>query len=403
MPAATATAVGGQVRAQALRRTCWRLAVLLGLSWTALLLLGGTAHAACDEPTCEQPSGSSGPGAAPDVPLVGRLLAGVDEPAGKPLQKVTDLTTTALHGLRGTTPAADPVPADAADEVDAMPALPDAGTFAAAPAGPAAITADPVELVTSTVRGAVHATGDRLLLEDLPSVRTTVTPLVDGLARQLVDTADATVDAVEVLTAPLPLAGGLTPALRTAVDTLSLTTRLVVEATGTVTGSVDRVVGEVGGVTAALLSPVVEAVEDATGPAGDAAGTGTGGGSSPAADSAGPALSLGVVMVRGEAPHTDRDSDTRTLPGPAVPPPDATDLLPAVQPAADTVTALPVPVSGAGSISGNGGATSAPRPDHPLARVVPGPAGSHGATAPVACPTGAMPGTPAADPAFSPD
>lgn len=399
MPAATATAVGGQVRVPALRRTCWRLAVLLGLSWAALLLLGGTAHAACDEPTCEQPSGPTGQETGAEVPMVGQLLASADDPTTtRPLQRVTDLTTTALDGLRGTTPADDA--ADQGDAVDTMPALPDAAVADDAPAAaPAATTGlDVGELVTSTV----EATGERLLLQDVPSVRSTVTPLVDGLARQVVGTADAAVDAVEVLAAPLPLAGELTQTLRTAVDTLSRTTRLAVDATDTVTGSVDEVVG----VTATVISPVISpVVEKITGPAdaGDAAGPTTGSAPAPAAGSTGSGPALGVVMVRVDGPQAGDQAATRALSGPAVPPPNATALMPAVQPAADTVTALPVPVSGAGSISGNGGATSAPRPDHPLVRVVPGSAGAHEVTEPVACPTGPMPGTPAADPAFSPD
>ncbi len=393
MAAATATAVGGQVRSRAVRRTCWRLAVLLGLSWAALLLLGGTAHAACDDATCEQPAAPAQPGA--EVPMVGELLANADEPTTpQPLRQVADLTATALDGLRGTTPAHTPDPAAA---VDALPALPAAGAHTPAAAAPST-GVDAAGLLTNTVRDTVEATGEKLTLKDVPSIRATVTPLVDSLTRQVVGTADDAVDTVETLAAPLPLAGGLAQTLRTAVGTLSLASQLAVDATDAVTGSVDEVVGT----TAAVIAPVVEQVTHPAG-TGDSAGPTTGAGPAPSAADAATGPALGVVTVRLDAPHADLASGTRTLSGPAVPPPDAVALTPVAQPAADTVTALPVPVSGAGFTPGNGGAASAPRPDHPLARVAPEPLAARPATAPVACPAGPMPGTPAADPAFSPD
>lgn len=400
MTSATATAFGGQVRsgrgARALARGCWRLVILLGLSWAALLLLGGTAHAACDEPACDQAAGPAAPEAAADVPLVGKLLADAgDARAAKPLQQVADLATTAVDSLRRTTPATpDAAPLPAADVIDEVTA-----PVTAADPAPAGVTrVDAVGLLTNTVRSTADATGESLRLENVPSVRSTVTPLVDGLARQVVDSADAAVDAVEVLAAPLPLAGGLTETLRTAVGALEMTARLAVGATDAVTGSVDDVVA----VTSSVLSPVVDTV---TGPigTGDAAGPATDAGPTPAPSTSGSEPVHRVVAIPVDAPHTAQVSDTRALSGPAVPPPDALDVSYGMQSAADTVTALPVPVSGAGSITGNGGAPSAPRPDHPLARVAPEPAGTQQATAPVECPAGAMPGTPAADPVFSPD
>lgn len=402
MAAATATAVGGQVRPRAVRRTCWRLAVLLGLSWAAMLLLGGTAHAACDDATCEQAAAPRHPESRPGIPLLGELLAGADQPtSAQPLRQVADLTVTALDGLRSTTPARTSDPATA---LDALPALPAADADApAAPAAPSASAGtDATGLLTTTVRDAVEATGEKLTLKDVPSIRSTLTPLVDSLAGQVVGAADDAVDAVETLAAPLPLAGGLTRTLRTAVGTLELASQLAVDTTGAVTGAVDEVVGT----TAAVVGPIVERV---TGPAGtgDAAGPGTGSGTgsgpttAAAGADAGPTL---AVTVRGDATRAHPDPGTRGLTGPAVPPPDATVLTPAAQPAADTVTALPVPVSGAGSTSGNGGAAaSAPRPDHPLARVTPEPSTARVGTTTVDCAAGPMPGTPAADPAFSPD
>lgn len=403
MTSATATASGGQVRsgrgARALARGCWRLVILLGLSWAALLLLGGTAHAACDEPACDQATSPAVPEAEPDVPLVGKLLADAGDPRPtRPLQRVADLAATAVDGLRGTTPATpDATPLPATGTIDEVAAPVPAAQ--PAPASPLQMTRiDAVGLLPNTVRSAADATGESLRLENLPSIRTTVTPLVDGLARQVVDSADAAVDAVEVLAAPLPLAGGLTETLRSAVGALGMTAQLAVGATDAVTGSVDDVVA----VTASVLSPVVDTV---TGPigTGDAAGPASDAGPTPAPGTSGSEPVQRVVAIPVDAPHTAQVSGTRALSGPVVPPPDALDVAYGMQSAADTVTALPVPVSGAGSITGNGGAPSAPRPDHPLARVAPEPAGTQQATAPVECPAGAMPGTPAADPVFSPD
>lgn len=394
MAPATATAAGGQVRSAAVRRTCWRLALLLGLAWAALLLLGGTAHATCDGPTCEQAAATDRADTRPGVPLVGQLLASTDEPTpAQPLRQVADLTVAALDALGRTTPAVpDP-------DAEALPALPAAAEQDLA--GPAATDTAPVGVITNTVRDTLEDTGERLTLRNVPSVRSTVTPLLDGLTRQVVETADDAVDAVEVLAAPLPIAGALLPSLRTTVDALSRTARLAVGATDTLTQSVDEVVG----VTAAALSPVAEVVERIAGTVGDGdtAGPVTGAGPSAAAGTTGSGPAFGVVMVRIDGPQAGHQPGSRALPGPAVPPPSTTDLVPAVQPAADTVSVLPVPVSGAGSISGNGGGTSAPRPDQPLVRVVPEDAGSHEVIEPVTRPTGAMPGTPAADPAFSPD
>ncbi|HSX66218.1 hypothetical protein, partial [Nocardioides sp.] len=94
MAVATATAHSGQVRFQrrawTMSRGCWRLVVLLGLAWVALVLLGGTAQAA---PT-EKPGDSAAPAAPRPVPLLGQTLANVGTLVDElPLDHVTQRLT----------------------------------------------------------------------------------------------------------------------------------------------------------------------------------------------------------------------------------------------------------------------------------------------------------------------
>lgn len=410
MAAATVTASGGQVRSRrrvrALPHGCWRLAVLLGLAWTALLLLGGTAHATCDDAACEQPAGPAGPEAQPEVPLVGKLLASVgDTPAASSLEQVTDLTATVLGGPERTAPiVATDAPTDTAGPTQTNPS--------------AGKGSDAVELLADTVRGTADSVDGQLLIggERLPSVRSTATSLVDGVARQVVRSADTAVDTVEALTVPLPLAGGLTETLRTTVgSTLDLATRVAVDTTYAATGAVDRTVGLTSSVLSPVLSPVLETVTrpadtddtddtDSTDGPGGSAGPGGSTGSPAASGTIASGLVLGVVAAPADAAQADQGPAARALSGPGTPPPDTNrSTTPAVQSAADTITTLAVPVSGAGSITGNGGTTSVPRLDQTPGRVEVGPTGEDRATEPVESFSGPMPGTPSADPAFSPD
>jgi hypothetical protein len=388
MEAATATASCGQVRsrrrARTLSRGGWRLVVLLGLSWVALLLLGGTAHAA----PCEKQACVAAPGARPTtpdaqpLPLVGEILAHAgDTTAALPVQQVADIATTALGGLAGKAPDA------------------------AAASLPVASSIDAVGAVAETVRStADSAGGEKLLDVKLPSATSTAAPLVAGLAGQAVSTAYAALESVEVLTVRLPVAGGLTDTLRATTDTLDLTMQAVVGATYALAGATDQAVG----LTGSVLSPILETITSPAGTIGvtvPGAGAGATSAPSPAADC------FGSSPVPGEAAATQVHSAQagqslggRALSGPAVPPPDSNAFTTvAVQPAADIVTILPVPVSGAGFTSGNGGTTPAPRLDQTLVRVESGPTVEFKTTKPVEGHTGPMPGTPSADPAFSPD
>ncbi len=409
MAAATVTASGGQVRsrrrAQPLRSGCWRLAVLLGLSWAALLLLGSTAHAACDEPTCDQPATPAGPEAQPAVPLVGELLAGLDgTAAAATLEPIGELTTATLGG-HARTPSADAPEPDATTDPAAIP-VGDLIETAPAPAG-----SDPALTLADTVRTTAGSVNRRLLVDEgLPSVRSTAAPLVDRLTREVTRSATTAVEAVEALTVPLPLAGGLSPVLRSTIDsTVSLATRLAVDTTYAATGAVDRTVGLTSSLVAPVLSPVLESVAeprpaDSAEGSGSAAGPGTSPSSLVASVSPGSGLVLGVVTAPADAARPAADLAARTLSGPGTPPPDTTGLTTrAVQPAADTTTTLAVPVSGAGSITGTGGTPSVPRLDQTPVHVEGAPTAVVGSTEPVTCFSGPMPGTPAADPAFSPD
>lgn len=419
MAAATVTASGGQVRsrrrAPALRRGCWRLAVLLGLSWAALLLLGGTAHAACDEPSCDQPAPPAGPAAQPGVPLVGELLAGLDRTArATTLERIGDLASATLGGHQRTPSAGtpehgtttDPTAMPVADVIDPVrgAAEPTAG-IATAPIG-----SEPAPALADTVRTTAGSVNHQLLVgEGLPSVRSTAAPLVDRLAREVTRSTTSAVATVEALTVPLPVASGLSGALRSTIDsTVSLATRLAVDTTYATAGAIDRTIGLTSSLVSPVLSPVLETVAEprpndrADGP-GSAAGPGTSTSSPVASDTPGTGLVLRVDAAPVDAAQPAADGATRALPGPGTPPPDTSGLTtPAVQPAADTTT-LAVPVSGAGSITGTGGSPSVPRLDQTPVRVEGAPTGVIATTEPVTCFSGPMPGTPAADPVFSPD
>ncbi|RJS45965.1 hypothetical protein [Nocardioides cavernaquae] len=388
MEAATATASCGQVRSRRRARTwsrgCWRLVVLLGLSWVAIILLGGAAQAApCEKQACAAaPSASPTTPDAQPLPLVGEILANVgDTAAALPVQQVTDIATKTLNGLTGKAPEATQVAANL----------------------PVVSSIDAVGTLAETVRDtADSAGGEKLLDVKLPSAGSTAAPLVAGLAHQVVSTAGAVLGAAEVLAVPLPLAGGLTDTLRTVTGTLELTTQVVVGTTYAVAGTADQAVDLAG----SALSPILETI---TSPAGTIAVTGPSAGAAsaqlPATDA------FGSSPVAGEATaaqlastQASQSLEGRVLSGPAVPPPDSNDSTTvAVPPASDIVTVLPVPVSGAGFTSGNGGTTPAPRLDQTLVRVESGPTVEFEVAKPIEGPAGPMPGTPAADPAFSPD
>lgn len=408
MAVAAATALRGRVRSQhrvwALPRGCWRLVVLLGLSWVALLLLGGTAHAAPsdhrDKPAA--PAAASEPGA---LPLLGKVLSNVGQ--------VTDLATTTVQNL-GPRDAATASPLDQA--VSAATTTVASVTETAAGATASAAGAAPTELpvvsgldvvagVAQTVGSTADATaaGDKLLDVQLPSVTSTVAPVLSAAAAQL-DQAAALIDTVGDLTVRLPLARPLTGALGTLAGTIEGASTVLTSTTYAVTDAADGVLD----IAADTLAPLLGA---ATGPAGAIGVSGPGGNAGPTTTAPQPGT-LPAVAAADAAPFAPAAVDASraigdglATGGPAVPPPDATTDLPqlAVQPAADIVTTVPVPVSGAGSTSGSGGSTPAPTLTQTLVRVESTPTVEFEPAEPIEGPAGPMPGTPSADPAFSPD
>jgi hypothetical protein len=388
MAEATATAVSGQVRLQrrawTTSRGCWRLVVLLGLAWLALVLLGGTAHADpadvrrdASAPTAPRP-------AAPDaLPLLGQTLADVGTLASAPLEQVAQVVTTTTQTVAAAVPAAAP---------------------ASAPALSMAAASELADSVRATA--VATATGPELLDVRLPSFEATIVPVVSGAAEQVHQAVHQAADAVTVLSAPVPLVQPLHDAVAPVLGVVDLT-RDVLASTGSFVGvTADAVVDR----AADTLVPVLAAV---SGPAGAIVVSGPG-----AAGAAGlpaPQPDLSTVIPGSQATATALPSgavngdDATCLEGtpglPAVPPPDTTDSSTTVaHPASDTTTVAPVPVSGAGSTTGSGGG-SAPTPgaDLTLVRVESEPEHAAGTTGqPIEGPTGPMPGTPAADPVVLP-
>lgn len=410
MAEATATAGSGLVRTQrrawTLSRGCWRLVVLLGLAWVALLLLGGTAHAASSD---EQPA----PPRPAGIPLLGQALAGVGNlTAALPVREVaTGLTAGDDAAAQPLATAVESATTAVTDAAAATTHVASAAAAAAPAYLPAADGLDSVGHLADTMKATAEATasGATLLDVKVPSISTLADPLVAGVGEQVDTATELAAGAVAALVAPVPvahpIAAALAPTVAKAVGTVDVLTDVLTASTSVVTRTADGVVGAATGV----LSPVLAVV---TAPAGSivVSAGGTGGASGPAVQPGVPtavpttvagASSLTVAPIRG-ADATCPDALHR---GPAVPPPDAGGhtIHLVAQPAPDTATVLPVPVSGAGSTTGNGGSAPTPVLDQALVRVESEPEFTAESNDPIDGPTGPMPGTPASDPAFSPD
>ncbi|GGO90481.1 hypothetical protein GCM10011584_22350 [Nocardioides phosphati] len=417
MAEATATADGGLVRLQrrawTTSRGCWRLVVLLGLAWVALLLIGGTAHAApADEGRSDTPPTAPGP-----IPLLGQSLASLGTVAeALPIQPVTQVLTSGARSTAAPEPVAQPV-AHAVETVtqaaaSATTPVAKAATSAAAAApayAPAVGGLQAVSGLTDSVRATAEdtASSGKLLDVKVPSFGATLTPVVAAAGEQVDAATQLAADAAVTLAAPLPVAYPLHQLLAPVAHAVDLTTDTLTS-TATLAGrTADAAVAR----TTRALAPVLAAV---TGPAGSIAVSGPGAGGSsgvpalqpglPAAvpGSAAPAVTdVPAGAIRGTASVCSDDAHG----GPAVPPPDASASSSHVvaQPASDIATVAPVPVSGAGSTTGGGGSAPTPAVDQTLVRVESEPEFTATTTEPIEGPTGPMPGTPADDPAFSPD
>lgn len=407
MAVATATAQCGQVRSQrragTMSRGCWRLVVLLGLSWVALLLLGGTAQAAPSDVRRDEPAPVVSDRQA--VPLLGKVLSTVGEVKDAlPLDRGVAATTVA----EPVGSVADTAAATVATATDAVATTVATATEKAPTSLPVVDAGDAVTELANTVRATADATGssEKLLDVRLPSVSGTVAPVVQGVTEQIDTTTAAAVEAVELLAVPLPVSRPLTGALDSVAGTVDAATDLVDAMTATTTRSVDAVV-----VTATVvLAPVLGA---ASGPVGSIGVAAPGSAVAPATDTSATDAAEGVTgpVVVGAAVPASIASTSMGAPvesttgGPSVPPPnagtDSSDV--AAQPAADIVTTVPAPMSGAGSTSGSGGSPTTPSLDQTLVRVESEPEFEVETTEPIEGPAGPMPGTPCVDPAFSPD
>lgn len=421
MAEATATADGGLVRlqrrARPTSRGCWRLVMLLGLAWVALLLIGGTAHAApADEGRSDTPPTAPGP-----IPLLGQSLASLGTVAeALPIQPVTQPLTQALTSGARSTAAPEPVAQPVAHAVETVTKAAASATTSGAKAATSAAAAAPayapavgglqaISDLADSVRATAEATASsgKLLDVKVPSFGATLTPVVAAAGEQVDAATQLAADAVVTLAAPLPLAYPLHQVLFPVAHAIDLTTDAL---TSTATLAGRTADAAVAGTTRAL-APVLAAV---TSPAGSIAVSGPGAGGSsgapapqPGLPAAGPGSAVPAVTevpagaIRGTASVCSDDAHG----GPAVPPPDASASSSHVvaQPASDIATVAPVPVSGAGSTTGGGGSAPTPAVDQTLVRVESEPEFTADTTEPIEGPTGPMPGTPADDPAFSPD
>lgn len=407
MAVATATALRGQVRSQrrawTLSRGCWRLVVLLGFAWAALVLLGGTAEAAPSDARNDRPAPAT-PGSIPLLgqtltnvgTLVGDVTAGLTGAGGtavpKPVAQVAETATKAVADVSAT--VADTASTVAADAPAYLPAV--EGLEA-------------VEGLADSFRETAESTASEQQLLDLtvPALASTIAPAVAAAAEQVDASAQLVKDAAAVLTSPLPVAQPLQSALAPLVGAVDRVTDVVTATTTFATSAADGVVA----MTTQALAPMLAVV---TAPAGSIAVTAAGGAgpSGPGVPAAQPGLeTVGTGPVGADTglaidtfPHADSPLPESAHGSPAVPPPDAhTPASDVAQSAPDITTALPVPVSGAGSTTGNGGSVPTPVLDQTLVRVESAPQFAANANDPIEGPTGPMPGTPCADPTFSPD
>jgi hypothetical protein len=390
MAATAATAICGrrvrvQSRVRAVPRGLWRLLVLLGLAWIGCLLLGGTAYAA------ERPAPSPDPASTPLAPVIDQVLG------------TTDALVPALpvRELVGGVTKPNPVGQVPAAVTTTVAEIPPAAVTTVAPAHAADATATAVT--------AVHEVG-KVDAPELPRLADIVDPVVTQTTAQLRSTVAATVDLVEKATAPIPVVASITQQVGgTTRDAADGASRLVNVTTYAAAGGVDAVLDQTSSALAPVLSPVLQTLTAIS-------QIGAGGSASASASgvSGVPGSTLGFVAgaptPTGAAPAAWSGAvlNPQSYNGPAVPPPDATASAASstVQSASAIDTTLSVPVSGAGSTaSGSGSGTgSAGGPD--LAKVLVELLSRRTAksVAPkTEAPVRPMPGTPLADPGFSPD
>jgi hypothetical protein len=409
MAAVAVTAICGrrarlQSRVRAVPRGIWRLLVLLGLALAGCLLLGGTAYASDAPPpvaTTPAPATPAAPAAGPAAPVLDRVLDTTD--ALVPALPVRDIVGSVTKPIASADVPADSttvaeIPAAAAQAVDTAKAAP-AAVHTLNTLG----TTDLASQATKTAAAAkdVVRTPE---LPQLPHLTDIVAPVIADTTSQLRSAVDTTTGLVEAVAAPIPVVSSVTQQVGgTARDAAARTTSFVDATTYAATGGVDAIVDQATPVLAPVLQTLtVLAQLGAAGPSqatyggvpsipgynGDIAGA-------PTTTATAPSGWADLLLT----PQSDN--------GPGVPPPDAAASSTA-QSASAIDTAIAVPVSDAGStVTGSSsGSGTGSTGGSDLAKVLVERLSRRSAPsfAPkTEAPVRPMPGTPLADPGFSPD
>ena len=381
MAATAATAFCGrrarvQSRVRAVPRGIWRLLVLLGLAFVGCVLLGTTAYAS-DTPPPSPPTATPAPAS----------LAG---PAAPVLDQVLDTTDALVPAL----PVRDIV-GEVTEPITSGDLPVDAATVAEIPAAA-------VPVVKPVAPAAVHAPE----LPELPHLTDVVAPVITGTTSQLRSTVSATTDLVDQVAAPIPFVGSVTQqAGGTTRDVVERTTSLVDVTTYAAAGGVDAIVEQAVPALSPVLSPVLQTLT-ALGQLGVAgSGPATSGGIQGVPGYGGDIAGAPTTTVAAPVAWADLLLTSQSENGPGVPPPDATASS-SVQSASAIVTTLPVPVSDAGSTVVGSGSGTGSAGGSDLAKVLVERLSRRSAPsfAPkTEAPVRPMPGTPLADPGFSPD
>lgn len=405
MAATAATAICGrrarvQSRVRALPRGIWRLLVLLGLAFVGCLLLGTTAYAS-DTPAPSPVTATPAPDgpAGPAAPVLDEVLDTTD--ALVPALPIRDIVGGVTKPV-----TSGGLPVDATTVAE----IPAAAAPAVEPVAPAAVDAletlevtDPVSKATNATAGqvAVHAPE----LPELPHLTDVVAPVITGTTSQLRSAVSATTDLVDQVAAPIPLVGSVTQQTGSATrDAVERTTSLVDVTAYAAAGGVDAIVGQAVPVLSPVLSPVLQTLTTLgqLGVAGSSPATsGVQGVPGYGGDIAGsPATTVAAPVAWADLVLTSQSEN-----GPGVPPPDA-NASSSVQSASAIDTTLPVPVSDAGSTVVGSGSGTGSAGGSDLAKVLVERLSRRSAPsfAPkTEAPVRPMPGTPLADPGFSPD
>jgi hypothetical protein len=240
----------------------------------------------------------------------------------------------------------------------------------------------------------------------LPHLTDIVAPVITNASTQLRETVATTVGLVEEVAAPIPLAGSVTKQVGgTTRDVVDSATRLVSATTYAAAGGVDAIVDQT---TTSVLTPVLQTLSTISQPGAAGSSAVPSGGVPSLPGSTGVAAGAPTTTTTAPSACADLPLTSQAENGPAVPPPDgaASAASSTVQSASAIDTTLPVPMSDAGSTVAGSGTGTGSAGGSDLAKVLVE-RRSHRSAKRVApkpeAPFRPMPGTPLADPGFSPD